>query len=306
MDMEAGKTLTNEEVIRELLELLKKNAMKEQANDVFEICSYVDGLEKKIDSMTEELTNMQNQIKEMQEDTLVNNAKKALSEARERLNTRCEQIKSQVLEVKAQVKSTAKSIVDEAKAKGRAALYRVSEFLGIKKRFLDIRENVRGAIKTTDKDIAKTALLAKGFREAGQTVANAFRTFADKPEVDYSRKEQKHPITKAVLAPMKAVKKILVSMELHLDASIDKLDNLDMNVQLDKEKHMENVKEQEQTEPERTEAERVEAEIVYSPMVAEPQEYQYNADAFENYLRDNAANDNKNKEIIMQKDKNVR
>ena len=306
MGIEAGKTLTNEEVIRELLELLKKNAMKEQANDVFEICSYVDGLEKKIDSMTEELTNVQNQIKEMQEDTLVNNAKKALSEAQERLNARCEQIKSQVLEVKAQVKSTAKSIVDEAKEKGRSALYRVSEFLEIKKRLLDIRENVRGAIKTTDKDIAKTALLAKGFREAGQTVANAFRTFADKPEVDYSQKEQKHPITKAVLAPMKAVKKMLVTMELHLDASIDKLDNLAMNVQLDKEKHMENAKAQEQTEPEMAEAERVEAEIVYSPMVAEPQEYQYNADAFENYLRDNAANDNKNKEIIMQKDKNIR
>ena len=281
MDIEAGKTLTNEEVIRELLELLKKNAMKEQTNNVFEICSYVDGLEKKIDSMKEELTNMQNQIKEMQEDTLVNNAKKALSEAQERLNVRCEQIKSQVSEVKAQVKSTAKSIVEEAKEKGRAALYRVSEFLGIKKRLLDIRENVRGAIKTTDKDIAKTALLAKGFREAGQTAANAFRTFADKPEVDYSQKEQKHPITKAVLAPMKAVKKMLVSMELHLDASIDKLDNLAMNVQLDKEKHMENAKVQEQTEPERAEAERVEAEIVYSPMVAEPQEYQYNADAFE-------------------------
>ena len=281
MDMEAGKTLTNEEVVRELLELLKKNAMKEQANDVFEICSYVDGLEKKIDSMTEELTNMQNQIKEMQEDTLINNAKKALSEAQERLNARCEQIKSQVFEVKEQVKSTAKSIVEEAKAKGRTALYRVSEFIGIKKRLLDIRENVRGAIKTTDKDIAKTALLAKGFREAGQTAANAFRTFADKPEVDYLQKEQKHPITKVVLAPMKAAKKMLVTMELHLDASIDKLDNLAMNVQLDKEKHMENAKAQEQTEPERVEAERVEAEVVYSPMVAEPQEYQYNADAFE-------------------------
>ena len=306
MDMEAGKTLTNEDVIRELLELLKKNAMKEQANDVFEICSYVDGLEKKIDSMTEELTNMQNQIKEMQEDTLVNNAIKALSEAQEQLNARCEQIKSQVLEVKAQVKSTAKSIIEEAKAKGRTALYRMSEFLGIKKRLLDIRENVRGTIKTTDKDIAKTALLAKGFREAGQTAANAFRTFADKPEVDYSQKEQKHFITKTVLAPMKAVKKMLVSMELHLDASIDKLDNLAMNVQLDKEKYMENAKNLKQTEPERAEAERVEAEVVYSPMVAEPQEYQYNADAFENYLRDNAANDNKNKEIIMQKDKNVR
>ncbi len=80
---------------------------------------------------------------------------------------------------------------------------------------------------------------------------------------------------------MKAVKKMLVSMELHLDASIDKLDNLAMNVQLDKEKHMENGEKQEQTEPESAEAERVEAEVVYSPMVAEPQEYQYNADAFE-------------------------
>ena len=288
MDMEAGKTLTNEEVVRELLELLKKNAMKEQANDVFEICSYVGGLEKKIDSMTEELTNMQNQIKEMQEDTLINNAKKALSDAQERLNTRREQIKSQVHEVKEQVKFTAKSIVDEAKVKGRAALYRVSEFLEIKNKLLNIRENVRGVIRTTDNDIAKTALLGKGLREAGQTAANAFRTFADKLEVDYLQKEQKHTITKAVLAPMKAVKELFVSMELHLDASIDKLDNLAMNVRIDKEKCMKNTKSEKQkatdraeAEPERAEAERVEAEVVYSPTVAEPQEYQYNVDAFE-------------------------
>ena len=291
MDMEAGKTLTNEEVIRELLELLKKNAMKEQANDVFEICSYVDGLEKKIDSMTEELTNMQNQIKEILEDTLINNAKKALTEAQQRLNTRCEQIKKQVLETKEQVKSTAKSIVIEAKAKGRAALYQVSEFLDIKNKLLNIRENVRTAIKETDRNIARTAILGKELREAGQTVANAFRTFVDKPEVDCTQKEQKHIITKAVLAPMKAVKKMLVLMELHLDASIDKLDNLAMDVQMDKDKRAErdNVKAQEEVAKEDIEKveiienkpKRVEAEIAYAPMVAETHEYQYNADAFE-------------------------
>ena len=291
MDMKAGKTLTNEEVIRELLELLNKNAMKEQANDVFEICSYVDGLEKKIDSMTEELTNMQNQIKEMQEDTFVNNAKKALSEAKERLNTRCEQIKSQVLEVKAQVKSTAKSIVDEAKEKGRAALYRVTEFVGIKKRLLNVRTAVKDMIVSTDRDIARTALLAKGLREAGQTINNAFHTFADKPEVDYSQKEQKHPFTKAVLAPMKAVKKLLVSMELQLDASIDKLDNLAMNVQFDKEKRMEHTKDKDQKAPD------TEREIIYSPMVAEPQEYKYNADAFEARKTSEAKQETAGKEL---------
>ena len=276
--MEAEKTLTNEEIIRELLDLLKKNTMKEQANDVFEICTYVDGLEKKIVSMTEELTSMQDQIKKMQEDTLINNAKKALTEAQERLNARCEQIKSQVSEIKVQVKSTAKNIVDETKAKGRAALYRVTEFVGIKKRLLNVRTAVKDMIVSTDRDIARIALLAKGLREAGQIVNNAFHTFADKPEVDYSKKEQKHPITKAVLAPMRAVRKLFVSMELHLDASIDKLDNLAMNVQLDKEKREEYTKDKEQKEPN---IERAEGEVFYSPMVAEPQEYKYNADAFE-------------------------
>ena len=187
------------------------------------------------------------------------------------------------IEVKEHVRSTAKGIVEKAKEKGSAALYRVFEFLGIKKRLPDIRENVRDAIKITDKDIAKTALLAKGLREAGQTAANAFRTFADKSEVDYSQKEQKHPITKAVLAPMKAVKKMLVSMELHLDASIDKLDNLAMDVRMDKEKNKDDMKHDELMEADRKEAapERVEAEIVYAPVVAETHEYQYNADAFE-------------------------
>ena len=104
-------------------------------------------------------------------------------------------------------------------------------------------------------------------------------------------------ITKAVLAPMKAVKKMLVSMKLHLDASIDKLDNLAMNVQIDKEKRIENTKNLKQTEPERAEAERVEAEIVYSPMVAEPQEYQYNADAFEARGADEVKQEAPHKEV---------
>ena len=71
-------------------------------------------------------------------------------------------------------------------------------------------------------------------------------------------------------------------MELHLDASIDKLDNLAMNVQIDKENHVENTKSEEQKVPNSiAEPERVDAEIVYAPMVAEAHEYQYNADAFE-------------------------
>lgn len=62
------KPLTKDEIIQELMDLLKQNNMQSQSNEVFEICSYVDGLEKKLDSVTEELTKVRDQIKEMQED----------------------------------------------------------------------------------------------------------------------------------------------------------------------------------------------------------------------------------------------
>ena len=90
--------------------------------------------------------------------------------------------------------------------------------------------------------------------------------------------------------------KWLVGYE-YLRISSDITDNLAMNVKLDKEKHMENEKKQEQTEPERAEAERVEAEVVYSPMVAEPQEYQYNADAFEARGADEVKQEAAHKEV---------
>ena len=92
------------------MDLLKQNNMQSQSNEVFEICSYVDGLEKKLDSVTEELTKVREQIKEMVKDTLMNNLKKSVSEAADRLETRCKIIKDQIFEVKTNI--TTKSHTD--------------------------------------------------------------------------------------------------------------------------------------------------------------------------------------------------
>ena len=68
--------------------------------------------------------------------------KKSINRSTGATQCRCEQIKSQVFEINVQVKSTAKNIVDETKAKGGAALYRGTEFVGIKKRLLNVRTAV--------------------------------------------------------------------------------------------------------------------------------------------------------------------
>ena len=47
--------LTKEQNLMELMELLRKNNMKEAANSIFEMAAYVDVMEKKMDSVLGEL-----------------------------------------------------------------------------------------------------------------------------------------------------------------------------------------------------------------------------------------------------------
>ena len=228
------KPLTKDEIIQELMDVLKQNNMQSQSNEVFEICSYVDGLEKKLDSVTEELTKVRNQIKEMQEDTLMNNLKKSVSEAEDRLENRCAIIKEQILEVKTDITTKATQIVNEVKRKGKAALNKVSEFFSIKEKLVCVRTNVKEAQKEADVTIAKIDAFGKGMREVNQQIANTFRTFADKETVDYSAKEKKFSKTELFKKPWEAKKKLFANMELRLDAAIDKVDHLSKDVEIGK------------------------------------------------------------------------
>lgn len=226
------KMLTKDEIIQELMDMLKQNNMQSQSNDVFEICSYVDGLEKKLDAMTEELTNVRTQIKEMQEDTILNYLKKSVSEARDRLENRCNIIKEQIFTVKDNILTKASDIVKETKLKGKVALNKVSEFFGVKKKLESIRENVKASQVEVARTISKIDAFGKGMREANQQIANTFRTFADKETVDCFEKEKKFSKTEVVKKPWLAKKKLLEGIQLRLDVAIDKVDNLTEDVEI--------------------------------------------------------------------------
>lgn len=227
------KPLTKDEIIQELMDMLKQNNMQSQSNEVFEICSYVDGLEKKLDSVTDELTKVREQIKEMQEDTLLNNLKKSISEAADRLENRCNIMKEEIFVVKTNIRAKATEIVSEAKRKGKATLNNVSEFFGVKEKLVAIRTNVKEAQKETEVTIAKIDVFGKGMREAKQQIVNTFRTFADKKTVDYSAQDKKFSKADMVKKPWEAKRKIFASMELRLDAAIDKVENLSRDVEID-------------------------------------------------------------------------
>ncbi len=266
------KALTKDEIIQQLMDMLKENQMHEQSNNVFEICAYVDGLEKKLDIMSEELVSMRKQIDEMKEDTVLNNLKKSVSEAADRLQNRCNIIKEEIGVVKTNIRQTAVSIVKEAKIKGRAALNRVSEFFGVKDRLVKMKDTISEGIIDTDKTIAKIEAFGAGMREANQQIANTFRTFADKPEVDYSQKEQKFSKTEFAVKPWKWQRKVYESMIMHLDGAISKCQDLSNKVEIDRmSKKFDVVMAQ-------AHAEQEVSNVI--PMVAE-EEKQYGAEVFE-------------------------
>ena len=188
------KPMTGEEVLQQILGALNGNGMQQAANGVYELCAYVDSMTHKVEDMTEEIARLREDIQKMQDDTFTNRLKKSLSEAADRLEKRCEEIKQQIFEVKESIKNKAGEIMADFKMRGKAALNRVSEFIGLKDKLVGIRNRVKEGIADTNRTIAKIDSFGKGMREAGQKVANTFRTFADKEEVDYSEKEKKFSI----------------------------------------------------------------------------------------------------------------
>lgn len=228
------KTLTKDEIIQELMDMLKQNNLQSQSNDVFEICSYVDGLEKKLDSMTEELSQVREKIKEMQEDTILNNLKVQIQESAVKLQTTCTNMKEQLFTVKENIHIKAVDIVNDVKCRGKEALNRVSEFMGIKKKLIGIRESVKQSQIEVSSTIIKIDAFGAGIREANQKIANTFRTFADKEVVDYSKEEKKFSKTDIIKKTFLIKKKLLSGMGLRLDAAIDKVDNLSKDVEINR------------------------------------------------------------------------
>ena len=151
-------TLTQDEMVMELIRLLKENQMKDKANDIFESAIYVDGLEKKLDQVATELNAVKKQLDDLQEQQMMKSIKAQLANASERMEALCNSMKEQLFEVKTEFKEKATSIVTEVKAKGKEGLNRISEFFGVKEKLKKLRMNVREAGIETDKTIVKIDL----------------------------------------------------------------------------------------------------------------------------------------------------
>lgn len=173
-----------------------------------------------MDSVLQELVTVKDQFRKIEEQEAEKGLKQSLKRAVNKLEQDCKAMKEKLFEVKTEIKAKAGEIVTAVKQKGKAALNKVADFLGVKKKLENIRQNVQESIADVDKSIGKIDTLGTGMREARQKIANTIRAFADKPEKEYG--EKKFSKTELIKKPFQAKRKLMSGILNCADATIEK------------------------------------------------------------------------------------
>ena len=92
---------------------------------------------------------------------------------------------------------------------------------------------VRGLLRQT-RHLPALTVLVRGCGIANEQLANSFRVLTGKEQVDYSKKEYAQSNAAVIRKPWEWQKKVYQNLELHLDAAIDKVDNLAKDVEIQK------------------------------------------------------------------------
>ncbi|MDE6053556.1 MAG: hypothetical protein K2G55_07320 [Lachnospiraceae bacterium] len=266
--------MTKDQIIQELMEMLKKNQQKEASNDIFEMAAYIRSMEKKLDAVTGELVNIKNVLAEMERRQEKKPLREMVSDAAEKLEQKCQSVKHQLSEVKDGIKTKAVDIIRDIKIKGKAALNRIAEFLCVKDILIQMNERVRNMHRDISHTIEKIESFGAGMREAGQKIANAFRVIADRPEADYSQKKKKFSKTEFFVKPWKEIRDRLEAVEGRYNRLIEKLDKLAIDVEMNREKAADSRSENREYSGQKTNPSMA--------MIAEP-ECQYGAELFEKH-----------------------
>ena len=223
------EAMTKDERIIELLETFTRNQMNHEANDVFELCTYVDGLEKKLDAMSVELSGIRQELKAVRENTIPNHIREQMHVVSSHLKEQCQIMKNEIRDIKEHITSKAAEINMAFRKKGRDALFKIAEVTHLKPKLISLRNRVNGATEDVKDTIDRIYELGSQVRMANQNKANAFRTFMGKDQVDYSLNIG---ITMAeVLAkPWEVRQDLLENMSRHLTGAIENVTSLESHV----------------------------------------------------------------------------
>ncbi len=278
----ADTTITKDEIITQLIALLRENDRTKQASEIFELAVYVDMLGNKLEQMSQELAAMHSEIQAMKDNQTPRNIRDVLSDIAVKAQNRIDDMKQTLGEIRTDMKNKATEIVTEVKSRGKEVLSNVTDFWGVKQKLENIRDKIRGGISETNETLARIDGFAEGMTASNDMFVNSFRVLMGKERKNYKDNMFVKIDSSVLKGPWEWQKKVYQSLEHHIDVAIDKVDSLEMN---DHEQTKDSVRDY-NSEP-------TVSGYGTVPMVSE-EKYEYGAEVFEAFI---AKRENENTEI---------
>lgn len=213
------------DVIKQLLELLEQQNMKEQSQDFMELFRFAAGMQVQLSVMTEELQSVKGQLAELKssqpqgvQDSVIENVAQ-LEEKTGSLSEKLSDVKNHLVQI-------AKQAVNAFKEKGKREMGAVLQkgITNVQKMLSGHREKLTDLLVDAEKTANQIDSIGDELKQIGNSAVNVGRLIAGKGTKEVSEEKPGVALTRLINAPIKKNIANLKRKIGHLDKITEKLE----------------------------------------------------------------------------------
>lgn len=215
------------DVLKQFMELLNQQNMREQSQDFMELFKYAAGMQLQLAVMADELQGVRQQLSQLQENQ-PKQVKENLMAKVERIQEKITDLSVRLSAIKDHLVETAVQAVNAFKEKGRTEMCRVVQkgISSVKSALADYREHLTGVTLDCQKTANQIDSIGDELKQIGNSVSNVGRLLAGKGTREVSGEKPGVSLTRVINKLVKnAVENLRKDIE-SVDKAFEKLDRL--------------------------------------------------------------------------------
>ena len=225
------------DVMKQFMELLEHQGMKEHSQDFMEVLQYIAGMQLQLSAMVDELQEVRKQLEKMQE----RQPKATESQLLDKVSYLQEKVSSlaeRLSELKDHLIDTAAQAVTAFKEKGREEMNKVLQkgISGVQSVLSGCREKMVDVLTSYEKTANQIDSIGDEFKQIGNSVANVGRLLTGKGTKEVSDEKEGVAFTRVLNMPVKKHISALKKQVERIDGAVAKLDKVCARLDTGKEK----------------------------------------------------------------------
>ena len=224
------------DVIKQLMDIMGQQGMKEQSQDFLEVLNFVAGMQVQLSVMVDELQGVREQLAQMQKNqpkAITEKLMDKVSQLQEKINSLSERFG----EIKDHLIDTAKQAVTAFKEKGREEMNKVLQagISGVKSVLENTRERLVDIMTNYEKTANQIDSIGDELKQIGNSFANVGRLIAGKGTKEVSDEKPGVGLTRVMNMPVKSNIAAFRKQIDGIDKAMEKLDKVSAGLHTGKE-----------------------------------------------------------------------